>query len=113
MQDKYGTGVQAFDGAAALFCGPMRGTAVIVATPHYFHPPLVIQAFENGLHAMSEKPAGVYTRQVREMNEAAIKSDRVFGMMFNQRARGEHQKLKSLVESGELGPIRRTILHHQ
>ena len=32
--------------------------AVIVATPHYFHPPLVIQALENGLHAMSEKPAG-------------------------------------------------------
>ncbi|MDE2705457.1 MAG: Gfo/Idh/MocA family oxidoreductase, partial [Gemmatimonadota bacterium] len=108
VQEKYGEGVQAFAGADALFAAQCVD-AVIVATPHYFHPPLVIQALENGLHAMSEKPAGVYTRQVREMNEAAAKSDRVFGMMFNQRARGEHQKLKSLVESGELGPIRRTI----
>ena len=107
-KEKFGEGVQAFEGADALFAAQCVD-AVIVATPHYFHPPLVIQALENGLHAMSEKPAGVYTRQVREMNEAAAKSDRVFGVMFNQRARGEHQKLKELVESGELGPIQRTI----
>ena len=87
VQDKYGASVQTFDGVKALFAAQCVD-AVIVATPHYFHPPLVIEALENGLHAMSEKPAGVYTRQVREMNEAAIKSDRVFGMMFNQRARG-------------------------
>lgn len=108
VQDRYGAGVQAFAGADALLAAQCVD-AVIVATPHYFHPPLVIAALENGLHAMSEKPAGVYTRQVRAMNEAAAKSDRVFGMMFNQRARGEHQQLKSLVESGELGPIQRTI----
>ena len=64
VQDKYGAGVQAFAGADALFAAQCVD-AVIVATPHYFHPPLVIQALENGLHAMSEKPAGVYTRQVR------------------------------------------------
>ena len=57
---------------------------------------------------MSEKPAGVYTRQVRAMNEAAARSDKVFGVMFNQRARAEHQKLKELVDSGELGEIVRT-----
>jgi predicted dehydrogenase len=38
--------------------------AVIIATPHYFHPPIDIAAFEVGLRVMSEKPAGVYTRQV-------------------------------------------------
>ena len=108
VQERYGAGVQAFEGADALFAADCVD-AVIVATPHYFHPPLVIQALENGLHAMSEKPAGVYTKQVLEMNAAAAKSDRVFGVMFNQRARGEHQKLKELVDSGELGPIRRTI----
>ena len=108
VQERYGAGVQVFEGADALFAANCVD-AVIVATPHYFHPPLVIQALENGLHAMSEKPAGVYTKQVLEMNAAAEKSDRVFGVMFNQRARNEHQKLKELVDSGELGPIRRTI----
>ncbi len=108
VSEKYGEGVQAFASADALFASKCVD-AVIVATPHYFHPPLVIQALESGLHAMSEKPAGVYTKQVRQMNEVAAKSDKVFGVMFNQRTRGDHQKLKELVESGELGEIKRTI----
>ena len=108
MSEKYGKDVQAFDSADALFEAKCID-AVIVATPHYFHPPLVTQALESGYHAMSEKPAGVYTKQVRKMNEVAAKSDRVFGVMFNQRTRGDHQKLKELVESGELGEIKRTI----
>jgi len=108
MSEKYGKDVQAFDSADALFEAKCID-AVIVATPHYFHPPLVTQALESGYHAMSEKPAGVYTKQVRKMNEVAAKSDRVFGVMFNQRTRGDHQKIKELVESGELGEIKRTI----
>ena len=82
--------------------------AVIVATPHYDHPPLAIKAFARGLHVLCEKPAGVYTGQVREMNAAAEESGLVFGLMFNQRTLGEHRKLKELVESGELGELRRT-----
>ena len=108
VSEKYGKDVQAFDSADALFEAKCID-AVIVATPHYFHPPFVTQALESGYHAMSEKPAGVYTKQVRKMNEVAAKSDRVFGVMFNQRTRGDHQKLKELVESGELGEIKRTI----
>ncbi len=82
--------------------------AVIIATPHYFHPPIAIAAFEAGLHVMSEKPAGVYTRQVKEMNAAAKKSGTVFSLMLNQRALGLTRKLKELVVSGELGEIQRT-----
>ena len=82
--------------------------AVIIATPHYEHPRLAILAFEHGLHVMSEKPAGVYTKQVREMNEAAIRSGKVFGMMFNQRTNKLYQKIKEIVASGELGEIRRS-----
>src|SRR5262245_42947439 len=33
--------------------------AVIIATPHYFHPPLAIRAFERGIHVLSEKPISV------------------------------------------------------
>ena len=47
--------------------------AVIIAVPHYQHPGLAVEAFAHGLHVMCEKPAGVYTKQVREMNEAAKK----------------------------------------
>lgn len=81
--------------------------AVMVATPHYDHPPLTIKALNAGLHALCEKPAGVYTKQVREMNEVAAKSDKVFAVMFNQRCRPAHKKLKELIDAGELGELRR------
>ena len=59
--------------------------AVLVVTPHYDHPPISIEAMKAGLHVMCEKPAGVYTKQVKEMNAVAAENDVVFGMMFNQR----------------------------
>jgi len=82
--------------------------AVLIATPHYDHPPLAIKAFEKGLHVLVEKPAGVYTKQVRQMNEVAAQSGKVFGIMYNQRTNPIYQKLRDLVLSGELGEIRRT-----
>lgn len=82
--------------------------AVMIATPHYDHPPLAIEALGYGLHVLIEKPAGVYTKAVQEMNDAAAKSDRVFGIMYNQRTNPLYQKLRDLIKSGELGEIRRT-----
>ena len=81
--------------------------AVLIATPHYFHPPISVDAMNNGIHVMCEKPAGVYTKQVREMNEVASRSNVVFGMMFNQRTDSVYIKTRELVKSGEFGEIRR------
>jgi predicted dehydrogenase len=81
--------------------------AVLIAVPHYQHPPMAMEAFKAGLHVMCEKPAGVYTKQVREMNEAAAKSNVVFGMMFNQRTNAWFRKMHDLVQGGTLGAIKR------
>ena len=81
--------------------------AVIVSIPHYFHPQYAIEGFKHHLHVMCEKPAGVYTKQVREMNEAAAKADVTFAMMFNQRTNCVYRKMKEIVESGEMGALRR------
>ena len=81
--------------------------AVLIATPHYYHPEFVIYALEHGLHALSETPAGVYTKQVRRMNETAEKSDKVFAIMFNQRTNCVYRKLHEMIESGELGAMKR------
>ncbi len=81
--------------------------AVLIATPHYLHPEFVIYALEHGVHAISEKPAGVYTKQVREMNEVAKKSDAVFAIMLNQRTNCVYRKLHDMIESGELGAMKR------
>ena len=58
---------------------------IVIAVPHYDHPGFAMECMRRGLHVMVEKPAGVYTKQVREMNEEAKKHDVVFDMMFNQR----------------------------
>lgn len=81
--------------------------AVLIAVPHYQHPELAMDAFAHSLHVMCEKPAGVYTKQVREMNAAAKESDRVFAMMFNQRTNCIYRKMHQLVTGGELGAIKR------
>lgn len=106
-KENLGEDIQTFENADAFFAAKAVD-AVIIATPHYFHPPLAIQGFANGLNVLCEKPAGVYTKQVREMNEAAVKSGKVFSMMFNQRTNPLYQKLKELISSGELGEIKRT-----
>ncbi|MEX3021979.1 Gfo/Idh/MocA family protein [Kluyvera sp. STS39-E] len=82
--------------------------AVIVSTPHYDHPGLSMLAMRNSIHTLCEKPAGVYTAQVREMNEFARGCNVVFGMMFNQRPNPLYQKVKDLIDSGELGELRRS-----
>lgn len=81
--------------------------AVHICTPHYQHPTLAMEAFAAGLHVMCEKPAGVYTKAVREMNEAAEKSDKVFAMMFNQRTNCVYRKMHEMVHSGQLGELKR------
>jgi len=82
--------------------------AIIIAVPHYDHPRLAIEAFSHGLHVMCEKPAGVYTKQAREMNEAAEKVNLVFGMMFNQRTNCVYRKMHEMVHNGAIGEVRRT-----
>ena len=83
--------------------------AVLIATPHYDHPVIAIEALNRDLHTLVEKPAGVYTKKVREMNEVAeSKPHLVFGMMFNQRTNPLYQRIKEIVANGEIGEIRRT-----
>ncbi|MFO7296177.1 MAG: Gfo/Idh/MocA family oxidoreductase [Caldicoprobacter sp.] len=107
-KNNLGQHIKLFDNAEAMFeSGTVDG--VIIATPHYDHPPLAISAFKRGLHVLIEKPAGVYTKQVREMNEVAQKSGKVFGIMYNQRTNPVYQKLRDLIKSGELGEIKRII----
>jgi predicted dehydrogenase len=83
--------------------------AVVTTVPHYLHPVMGIQALERGIHVLVEKPAGVYTKQVRELNEfAATRPELTFAIMFNQRTNPLYRRLKEIVDSGEIGSIRRT-----
>jgi predicted dehydrogenase len=83
---------------------------VIIATPHYFHPPVAEAAFQRGLHVLSEKPIAVSVSQADRMIHAARASGKKFGVMFQMRTEARNQAAKRLIEEGRLGEIYRTNL---
>ncbi|GGM37966.1 dehydrogenase [Paraliobacillus quinghaiensis] len=83
--------------------------AVVTCVPHYLHPEMGIESLKRDVHALVEKPAGVYTKQVKELNEfAETKPELTFGIMFNQRTNELYQKVKKIIDNGDIGGIRRT-----
>lgn len=98
--------IPVFENAEDMYKSGLCDT-VLIAVPHYDHPPLAIKGFEYGLNVITEKPAGVYTKQVKEMNAAAAKSDKLFGIMYNQRTNPVYQKLRQMIKDGQLGHIKR------
>jgi predicted dehydrogenase len=83
--------------------------AVVTTLPHYEHPRAAITCIEAGVPVIVEKPAGVYTKQVREMNEVAAAHPEVpFAIMFNQRNNPLYQKIKAIVDGGEIGEVLRS-----
>lgn len=82
--------------------------AVIIATPHKNHPEITMYCIEHGIHVLADKPAGLHVKEVAEMNRCSAAHPEVaFGMIFNQRTNPLYQKAKDIVDSGELGKVRR------
>ena len=104
-------GIPVYENAEELFDAvekkKLELDAVIISTPHYSHEMIAVRAFQNGLHVLCDKPSGVYSRQARQMEEAAEKSGKVFAMMFNQRTLPLYRKLKEIIDSGRYGRLKR------
>ncbi len=87
--------------------------AVLIATPHYDHTGMAIEAFRRGMHVLVEKPVGVHGLDVRRAIAAHEEAKKkhpglVFAAMFNQRTYGHWRKIKALIDEGELGRLVRT-----
>jgi len=83
--------------------------AVVICVPSYLHPQMGIDALQHGIHVLLEKPAGVYTKQVEELNAvAATKPELTFAIMFNQRNNPLYRRIKEIISSGAIGAIRHT-----
>ena len=107
---KFGDKVKVFENYEDMFASGLID-AVIIDTPHYAHPVIAKKALEMNIHALSDKPAGVYTKAVREVAEYA-KSERPelkFGLLYNQRTSKIYKKAKEIIESGQLGNLKRIV----
>ena len=101
-------GVTCFDSATEMLDSGLIDSC-IVAVPHYFHPQYVTECLKRGIHVLTEKPAGVYTAQVRQMNECAAHAGVKFAIMFNQRTDPLFIKAREIVQSGQLGTLKRMV----
>jgi predicted dehydrogenase len=80
--------------------------AVIIATPHFQHTTLGITAFENGVHAMVEKPVSAHKADAERLAAAHKKfPEIVFAGMFQLRAEPRYLKIQKLIKDGGLGEI--------
>ena len=83
--------------------------AILIAVPHRLHAQIAIEALENGLHTLTEKPGDVTITAVKKLIEVAKGTDKVFGIMFNQRTNPLFAKAREIVKSGQLGELKRSV----
>ena len=78
---------------------------VSIATPTFLHATMAIAALEAGVHVMTEKPMAQTGEAAATMVEAARRAGRVLEVSFNHRQRGDVAALKSVIDTGVLGPV--------
>lgn len=107
---KFGDKVKVFDNYEALLDSKLVDV-VIIDTPHYAHPVIARAALDKDINVLSDKPAGVYTKAVREVAEYAKenKPNLKFGLLYNQRTSKIYKAAKAIVDSGELGNLKRIV----
>jgi len=99
-------GVPHFDDGVAMYEAGLID-AVLIATPHYWHPPLGIEAARRKIHVMCEKPIGVTVGASRALIAECKKRRVALGAMLMQRTRGSMIKMKKLVDGGLVGEVAR------
>lgn len=81
--------------------------AVLIATPHFDHTPLGVMALKRGLHVLMEKPISAHKADCEKLIRAHKDESVVFAAMFNQRTNPHYQKIRTMLNDGTLGAVRR------
>lgn len=77
--------------------GPMD--AVIIATPHYLHGQMTIQAFEAGKHVLCEKPMAVTVAEAElVLAKWAEHQDLHYAVCYQNRFNPSYGKLKTMID---------------
>ena len=79
---------------------------VILATPNALHATQSIAALSAGKHVVVDKPMCLSVGEADQMFQASRQSRRLLRVFHNRRLDGDFLTLQSLIEHGELGPIR-------
>lgn len=80
--------------------------AVVISTPNATHLAWALETLEAGRHLFLEKPCGITREECHRLLEAGRKSDRVVMIGHELRYSPLFQKIKALVDAGEIGAPR-------
>lgn len=78
---------------------------ISVCTPPYTHAEISISFLQAGKHVIVEKPMASSLEECDAMNEAAKASGKLLSVIAQNRFRTPMMKLKSVLESGLIGPV--------
>ena len=76
-----------------------------ICTQNRFHAPLTVAALNAGAHVLVEKPMAMNVKQCQDMMAAAKRAKRKLMVAQHMRFESAHEKLKEVVERGEVGRI--------
>ena len=93
----------AFTDLDKFFETPMD--AVVISTPAHVREPICMQAFDKGLHILSEKPLAHTVEGSRRILSAAKAAKRHLGAGFNMRFYPAFSYIKDVMDSGQIGEI--------
>ncbi len=80
---------------------------VIVSTPHRQHKEFCLEAIRAGKHVMCEKPMATSVVDANEILAAATSGNTYFTVVSQNRFEPSYRRVKAILDSGELGPVRR------
>lgn len=101
-------GVAGFRDADALLAAGCADAAII-AVPHPLHSEMAEKVLAAGLHVLVEKPLDVRLSRAQALCRTAGKCGTVFALMLNQRTNPLYARARQIVQSGQLGQLKRTV----
>ncbi|WP_114943937.1 Gfo/Idh/MocA family protein [Microvirga calopogonii] len=78
---------------------------VVIATPSAMHAEQSIQALERGVAVFCQKPLGRTAAEVESVVDAARRADRLLSVDLSYRFTEGMQRIRDIIDSGELGHI--------
>lgn len=105
-----GTCPKVYASVDEMFVHEENFDAVLIVTPHKTHEEIAVRAFELGKHVLCDKPAGATIGQAQRMTFAAKKYNRIYALIFHQRAYAKYRYIKQMLSCGQLGELKRAMV---
>ena len=93
---------------------PERVDFVSIVTPNHLHHPIAKACLQAGLHVVCDKPFTMTSAQSAELRDLATSTGLVCAVTYNYTGYPLVREMRSLIESGAIGPIRKVYAeYHQ